>query len=134
MNSIVEDLVRDEGIELKPYRCPAGRLTIGVGRNLDDVGLTKREALYLLAQDLARTEEQLDRLLPWWRSLSEARQRALVNMGFNLGIKRLLGFHDMLAALEAGEWERAAASALDSQWARQVGARAERIARLLREG
>jgi lysozyme len=134
MNSIVEDLVRDEGIELKPYRCPVGRLTIGVGRNLDDVGITKREALFLLGQDIARTEEQFDRLLPWWRSLSEARQRALLNMGFNLGIKRLLGFHDMLGALEAGEWELAAASALDSQWARQVGARAGRIARLLKEG
>lgn len=128
------DLARDEGMRLKPYRCTAGRLTIGVGRNLDDVGITAEEADYLLENDLGRAMADLDRALPWWRGLSEARQRALVNMAFNVGLSRLLGFKAMLAALRAGRWGEAAAEALESAWARQVGARAARIAATIREG
>jgi lysozyme len=128
------DLAWDEGVRLKPYRCTAGRLTIGVGRNLDDVGITAEEADYLLENDLGRATADLDRALPWWRGLSEARQRALANMAFNMGLGRLLGFKAMLAALRAGRWEEAAAEALDSAWAQQVGPRAARIAATIREG
>jgi len=128
------ELVRDEGLRLKPYRCTAGRLTIGVGRNLDDVGITAEEADYLLENDLGRAMADLDRALPWWRGLSEARQRALVNMAFNVGLSRLLGFKAMLAALQRGDWNEAAAEALASRWADQVGARAVRIAEMMREG
>jgi lysozyme len=76
----------------------------------------------------------LDRNLPWWRDLSEARQRAVVNMCFNLGITRLLGFSKALAALKAGQYEEAARQFLDSRWATQVGQRAQRIAELVRKG
>lgn len=128
------DLLRDEGLRLKPYRDSVGKLTIGVGRNLDDLGITEREAMDLLANDIARTEVELDRALPWWRDLTDGRQRALLNMAFNLGVPRLVGFRRMLAALAGGEYETAAVEALDSQWARQVGDRARRIADLLRRG
>ena len=66
--------------------------------------------------------------------MSDGRQRALANMAFNLGMPTLQRFSRMLRALEAGEYEAAAREALDSRWARQVGARAERIAELFREG
>jgi len=128
------DLIRDEGEHFKPYRCPAGKLTIGVGRNLDDVGITLAESRFMLETNITLVVEQLDRALPWWRSLSEAQQRALLNMGFNLGLPRLLGFKRMLAALQQGDYEIAAAQALDSTWAKQVGDRAQRIAALIREG
>lgn len=128
------DLVRDEGIRLKPYRCTAGKLTIGVGRNLDDVGISEDEAYLLLDHDIAACVADLDRALPWWGTLSEARQRALLNMRFNLGLSRLLGFKQMLTALQQGDYQTAAAQALDSQWAKQVGDRAQRIAALIREG
>jgi lysozyme len=128
------DLIRDEGMRLKPYRCTAGKLTIGVGRNLDDRGISREEAETLLDHDIAAIAADFDRALPWWRGLSEARQRALVNMGFNLGLTRLMGFKQMLAALERGDTATAAAQALDSTWATQVGARAQRIAALLRAG
>ncbi|MFD2235097.1 glycoside hydrolase family protein [Phaeospirillum tilakii] len=128
------DLIRDESLRLKPYRCPAGKLTIGIGRNLDDVGISREEAETLLDHDIAALTADFDRALPWWRGLSEARQRALVNMGINLGLPRLLGFKRMLTALERGEFATAAAEALDSPWAGQVGARAQRIAALLRAG
>lgn len=133
-DAIAAELRRDEGVRLKPYRCSAGRLSIGAGRNLDDVGVSAAEAELMLANDIARAFADLDRALPWWRGLSAARRRALVNMAFNLGLPKLLGFAEMLGALRAGEYDRAARAALDSRWARQVGARAERVAAMMREG
>ncbi len=132
--AIKAELRRDEGLRLKPYRDTGGRLTLGVGRNLDDVGITAEEADYLLENDVGRALAGLDRALPWWRGLSARRQRALVNMAFNLGLPRLLGFSAMLAALRAGDYPAAAREALDSRWAGQVGARAARVAAMLREG
>ena len=127
-----EDLILDEGIRLKPYRCTAGKLTIGIGRNLDDVGISKTETLALLDADISRAEQGLDNFAPWWRSLPEPAARGLVNMAFNLGAGRLAGFKGMLSALRAGDYALAAAEALDSKWAKQVGERATRIAALFR--
>lgn len=129
-----DELRRDEGERLRPYRCTAGKLTIGVGRNLDDLGISREESGYLLENDIGRVMAELDRAVPWWRDLSEVRQRALVNMGFNLGVPRLALFKRMLAALHAGDYAGAATEALSSAWATQVGARAQRIAAMFREG
>lgn len=132
--SLIDDLVRDEGVRLKPYRCTAGKLTIGIGRNIEDIGITDEEARYLLANDIARVEAALDRAVPWWRTMTKRRQEALANMAFNLGMSGLFGFRTMLAALQAGNWANAAQAALDSRWADQVGARAHRIAKAIEEG
>lgn len=126
------DLIRDEGLRLSVYRCSAGKLTIGYGRNLEDPGITEIEADVLLDHDIRRSLADLDRALPWWRGLTPDQQRGLANMCFNLGLTRLLGFKKMLAALEAGDGERAAEEALDSDWSAQVGKRAQRIAALYR--
>jgi len=128
------DLKRDEGVRRKPYLCTAGKVTIGVGRNLDDMGITECEADYLLENDIGRILKELDQNIAWWRDLSEGRQRALINMAFNMGISRLLKFKKTLFALQNGGYDIAAAEALDSQWARQVHERACRIARLIVEG
>ena len=129
-----EQLVHHEGLRLKPYRCSAGKLTIGVGRNLEDVGLTEEEALLLLGNDISRVITELDQNIPAFSSLDEIRKRVLVDMGFNLGISRLLKFHRMLAALEAGDWSQAAVEMMDSRWARQVGSRAERLKLMMETG
>lgn len=134
MDVLVRELTRDEGVRLKPYRCSAGKLTIGIGRNIQDRGISRTEAEFLLHNDCADVFADLDRLLPWWRDLDEVRQRALANMCFNLGIGRLLGFRNTLRHLEAGRYLEAAQSALASKWATQVGHRAERIAVMLRDG
>ncbi len=131
-DSITDDLKRDEGLRLKPYLDSVGKVTIGYGRNIDDVGITEREAEAMLANDIARTLADLNRALPWWRKLPSRQQRGLQNMCFNLGLPRLLGFKKMLAALKSGDRKRAAEEALDSKWAGQVGERAERIAELFR--
>ncbi len=148
------ELVRDEGLKLKVYRCTAGKQTIGVGRNLDDVGIragesvvmgittascikngvTRLEALILLSNDVAACCAQLDRHLPWWSKMTAKRQRVLINMCFNLGIKRLLGFRNTLRLMELGHYPAAAKGMLASLWAKQVGARARRLATMMEQG
>lgn len=129
-----QDLIRDEGLRLKPYRCTAGKLSIGVGRNLEDVGISKSEAEYLLHNDILNVQIDLDRKLPWWRAMSEARQLVLANMAFNLGISSLLGFKNTLGAMERGDYEAAAVGMGASKWAVQVGPRATRLIKMMREG
>lgn len=134
LTALKSELVRDEGLRLKPYRDTVGKLTIGVGRNLDDVGITKDEAMHLLECDIKRVKTDLDRALLWWRGMDEVRQRVLVNMAFNLGITRLMGFKNTLAAMQAGNYADAAKGMLASKWATQVGARATRLAAMMVEG
>ncbi len=134
MEEIVKDLIRDEGLRLHPYRDTAGKLTIGIGRNLDDRGITEAEALVLLGNDLEEVRRNLNGNVPWWTKMSEPRQRALRNMCLNLGWPRLSQFKKMLGAMELGDFEDAAAEALNSRWAVQVGERATRAAGLILEG
>lgn len=124
----------DEGLRLKPYRCTAGKLSIGIGRNLDDNGITRGEAMFMLDQDIIKVERELDRELPWWRKMSEIRQQAIANLCFNVGITRLKGFRKMLAFAQAGKYNEAANEMLDSKWAKQVGLRANRLAHMMRNG
>lgn len=132
--AMVRQLRLHEGERLKPYRCTAGKLTIGVGRNLEDRGISREESAMLLANDIANEERELLRALPWVAKLDEVRQRVLLDMSFNLGIVGLLGFKNTLATIQAGEYQRGAAMMLDSKWAGQVGARAERLARMMATG
>ena len=132
-DQLQEDLILDEGSRLKPYRCSMGKLTIGIGRNLDDVGISKAETLALLAADIARAEQGLDDYHSWWRSLPEPAARALVNMAFQLGLGGLAKFRQTLALLKAGDYANAADAALDSLWAKQTPERAQRIVALFRE-
>lgn len=125
--SLRDDLIRDEGVKLKPYQCTAGRTTIGIGRNLDDVGITEAEAYALLDNDIIRVTHQLEKELPWIKGRSGSIRRALGNMAFQLGINGLLKFKRMLACLEASDYAGAQIEALDSAWAKQTPERAKRV-------
>ena len=129
-----DEMVQDEGLKLRLYRDTVGKQTIGIGRNIEDRGITKEEAFFLLNTDIEIAESDLDRNIPWWRDLSDSRQRALLNMTFNMGWPKLSQFVGMLAYLKAGDYDHAADAALHSLWASQVGQRAQRIATLIREG
>lgn len=132
--NIRDELMRDEGLRLKPYRCTAGKLTIGVGRNLDDVGISRDEAYLLLENDIARAHADANRAFPWYGALDEVRQGVVLNMVFNLGLTRFSQFHQTIQFIQRGEYAAAADQMLKSLWARQVGARATRLARQMREG
>ncbi len=135
MNETLEDtLIRHEGLRLTPYRCTAGKLTIGIGRNLDDAGISEAEARLMLRNDIVSAEAELRRAFRWFDRLSPLRQQVLVNMAFNLGLPRLQHFRRMLTAIEQGHYSRAAAEMLDSRWARQVKGRATELARWMRTG
>jgi lysozyme len=130
-----EQLLRHEGLRLKPYRCTAGKLTIGIGRNLDDCGISKTEAYILLENDIQNCEKQLlDEIPEIYNGLDEVRKSVLLNMCFNLGIGGLLEFNNTLAFIAAGDWERAANGMLSSKWAKQVGRRAIELSELMRKG
>ena len=135
MNRIKSQLVRHEGLRLKPYRCTAGKLTIGVGRNLDDCGISQKEAYALLDNDIRNCEQHLLEEIPLiYSTLDEVRQSVLLNMCFNLGLKGLLGFNNTLTFIAAGDWERAANGMLASKWAKQVGLRAIELSETMRKG
>jgi lysozyme len=130
---LVQQLRRDEGVRSKPYLDTVGKTTIGVGRNLTDVGLSDDEINYLLSNDIKKVQAQLAGHW-WYDTLDPIRQAALQNMAFNLGIGGLLHFPSMLDALGKKDWQRAHDEALDSLWAKQVGARAQRLADQLLSG
>lgn len=137
------ELINDEDKKNTVYRDSLGIWTIGVGRNVDPDhggGLTDEEVLYLLDNDIGRRWAEIRRRWPWVVNLSDARQRALINMSF-MGMEKLAGFTHMFAALQAGDWETAADEALNSKWAYQVDdgpgghiGRADRVAALILNG
>lgn len=133
-NRFIAQLRFHEGVRNHVYKDHLGIETIGVGRNLVDRGLSDEEVDMLLANDIAIVEDELDKQLPWWRDLSEVRQRALADLVFNLGMPRLHGFVKTLSALQTRDYHTAAEELLDSKYARQVGARAIRIAEMIRSG
>jgi lysozyme len=134
MTALEDQLIDHEGLELKPYQCTADKLTIGVGRNIEDRGITEDEARYLLKNDIKIVEDELLEKKPVVAGLDAVRQRVLVDMGFNLGIPTLLKFQNMWAAIEEEDFETAADEAMDSRWAKQVGRRAERLCQAMATG
>jgi len=122
LKRIKEQLVRHEGLRLQPYRCTAGKLTIGIGRNLDNCGISQSEAYIMLINDIMNCEKQLQSEIPdIYNQLDEVRKSVLLNMCFNLGISGLLGFKNTLTFVKAGDWEQAANGMLASKWAKQGG-------------
>lgn len=134
METLEEQLIRHEGYRQFPYKCSAGKLTVAIGRNLDDRGISEDEAKYLLHNDITICKQELNLLYPIIKALNSARENVLINMCFNIGIKRLSGFKKMWAAIVVGDFEEAAKQMLDSKWANQVGKRATELAEIMKTG
>lgn len=143
MDKIIQRLCFNEGIRLSPYFCTEGKLTIGVGRCLDtnplsdeeiafighdcrEKPITKDQAFYLLRHDIIDVKNKLDKNLPWWKNLNDDRQYVLIDMCFQLGLGGLLKFKKMLTYLSTGFYRQAAEELMNSKYARQTSARAER--------
>lgn len=122
-----------EAERLFPYKCSAGKLTIGVGRNLDDRGITKDESAFLLDTDIAIVIDEC-RGLDYWDALDPARQLVVADMVFNLGLSRFLGFKNLNKALVIQDYSLAAHEMMDSKWADQVGRRAHKLKQIMLSG
>ena len=136
-DQLKKQLVRDEGEVLHAYTDSMGYLTIGVGRLIDSRrggGISHTESMLLLDNDIARTANELFAALPWAEHLDDARQGALINMAFNLGVPGMMAFKNTLALIQAGKWNEAADAMKASKWATQVGARAIRLCAQMRNG
>jgi len=131
---LIEELKRDEGVKLFPYKCSANKLTIGVGRNIEERGITEDEANYLLKNDLTMCIEEVESIFTWYPYLTDSRKRVIVNMVFNLGLSRFLNFKKFIDAMEQKDYETAGKEMLDSKWAKQVGDRAKRLKQMIVEG
>lgn len=124
-------LKEHEGLRLKPYTDTVGKLTIGYGRNLDDVGISRPEAESMLYSDSYEAMQDLQQF-PWWDRIHIDAQAAFIDMRFNLGHRGFRGFKQMLHALDEGNMDGAAEEILDSKYAEQVGRRAQVIAGMVR--
>ena len=137
IDDLKEMLIKNEGMELKIYRCGSQKLTIGAGRNIDPdggIGLSESEITFLLMNDIQRCRDELEAEYEWFDGLNEARKDVLINMVFNLGATRFRDFQRAIKAISEGKWQTAHDEMLDSRWADQVGDRAKELAEQMRSG
>ena len=133
MSNLIAQLKRHEGLELMPYKCRSGKITIGVGRNLEDIGITEQEAELLLLNDIGRVKQELvnDQ---WYMDLDPVRKAVIENMSFNLGYPTLKKFQNMISSISQGDYETASKEMLNSRWSKQVGQRSIELAEQMRTG
>ncbi|HZK18560.1 MAG TPA: glycoside hydrolase family protein [Clostridia bacterium] len=160
-HSLKDQLILHERIKLKPYKCSANKWTIGVGRNLEavglsreeqakifglsgfsklevidillDYGITKEEALYLLDNDIEKCTADVKQF-SFFESLNPVRQKIIIDMRLNLGLAGLMGFKRMLGALEAEDYVKAAEEMKNSKWYWEVGNRSRRLVKMMATG
>ena len=123
--TIEEYIIKHEGMKTKPYKDTVGKLTIGVGRNLDDNGIDADEAMYLLRNDIKNTQDDLKSIFNDFDELPENVKLALTDMMFNLGKPRFSKFKKMIQAVKDKNFKEAAKQAKDSKWCKQVKNRCE---------
>ena len=154
-DKLVYMLIVDEGIKLEVYKDSLNIDTIGIGRNIEERGLTDAElqhlgyttlqevycigitengAKHLLGNDIDIVERELSSVHPCIKDLNEARQIVCLNMAFNLGVPRLCKFKKMWAAIHSEDFSSAAKEMLHSRWAKQVKDRAIRLSKIMRKG
>ena len=125
-------LIKHEGLRNFVYRCPSGKQTIGVGRNLEDRGITNAEAMYLLHNDIESVTQQLKDRLYWFENIHEDAQACLIDLCFNCGLGGLLTFTKTLEHIKNENYKAASVTILESKWAKQVGVRSLEISDILK--
>ena len=131
--TLLEQLELHEGRRRFPYRDTVGKWTVGCGRNLTDKGLSEDEIDYLLQNDVRECLTDLD-TFPWFAGLDPVRRNVVIDMRFNLGPSRFRQFKQTIAAIARGDYGKASEQMMKSLWHRQVGARARRLARMMKTG
>jgi len=133
-NEVYKSIQKHEGLQLNPYRCTAGKLTIGYGRNLDDNGISKEEADEMLSNDVKKINDQLHDKIDSFRFFDDRLQDILIEMAYQMGVNGLLQFKKMLHHLSNFDLESASIEMLDSKWAKQTPNRAKELANLMKGG
>lgn len=133
MNRLEQKLIEHEGLRLKLYKCSMGKWSVGVGRNIEDNGITSDEAEYLLKNDI-QTARLAAFKYPWFKSLDDVRQEVVIMMIFQLGAKTFAGFKKTIAAIHAGNFDLAAKEMQKSAWHNQTPRRCEEMAMIMRNG
>jgi lysozyme len=129
---IKRQLTYDEGKRSKPYVCSAGKLTIGIGRNLEDVGISEATVEELFTEDLNKCIIHAQRLFPnHWDTFSDLRKAGIINMIFNLGAVGFSQFKNMIDAIKKNDSEGIRKHGAASLWAHQVKSRAQRVLTLI---
>jgi len=132
MTDYATTITADEGVRHFPYKCSEGKTTIGVGRNLEDVGLSPDEINYIYKNDEKRAIEGAESLIAKFRWLSDNQKIALVSMVFQMGTTGVSKFKNMIAAIDSGNFKEASKQMLDSKWSRQTPERAKRLAEMMK--
>jgi len=132
---LLDMITLHEGLELKPYKCTSDKLTIGIGRNIEDIGITEEEARYLLQNDVDRILKEVEHWT-FLEKLNDVRQAVILDMVFNMGVSRFNAntWVKTFAAIQDEDFDEAANQMLDSKWANQVGQRAIRLSQMMRKG
>jgi len=154
-DDFIKKLIQHEGLRLEVYQDTLGIDTIGIGRNLEDRGITEQElsdlsipniehvyengitevdAVYLATNDVEIVETELVRAHPCVDKLDSVRQLILMDMAFNMGVPRLCKFKNMWAAIHEEDFITAAKEMLDSRWANQVKSRSTKLAHAMHHG
>lgn len=137
MDQLRKSIKKHEGLRLELYRCPAGKLTIGYGHNIEDNGITPEMAEFILDCDI---DQAVSDAVTWlgdpgaWQAMNEERQAVIIEMLFNMGLTRMRTFKKMRKAVVLERFNVAAFEMVHSLWFRRVGARALALARQMKTG
>ena len=115
LSKLKQNIIKNEGFESKPYLCPNKKLTIGYGRNLEN-GITEREAVVLLENDLLNLKLELEDKLPVFKKLDDIRQNVILEMAYNMGVPKLLNFKNTIEFLKKNDFDSASKEMLNSKW------------------
>ena len=129
-----QQLIKHEGIEYKLYTCTSLKTSIGVGRNIQDRGISHETAMQMLDEDIDICINELQQTLSYWNDLPSRVKEGLINLCFNMGISRLMAFKKTFGFLREGMYDKAASELLESRYANQVGQRAIDVANMIRDG
>ena len=143
LSKLKQNIIKNEGFESKPYLCPNKKLTIGYGRNLEN-GITEREAVILLENDLLSLKLELEDKLPVFKKLDDIRQNVILEMAYNMGVSNLLKFKNMIEALKKADFKEASKEMLMSKWhydlikyapnTKEEDLRSSRLSKVMKEG
>ena len=131
-DALLATLKRDEGFSAFPYEDSVGVETIGHGRNLKAHGISRKEAEYLLRNDIADAVSTATNIFCNFYEMPAEAQHVIVNMIVNLGERGFKSFRHMIAAIQRKDWRSAELELLGSKAAQQLPDRYQRLGKMLR--